>query len=101
MSRLYPHPPCPHLDFKATVSVARITDVQKFVADIEVRCAACNVRFAFVGVPGGFSYEGPHVSPDGFELRAPIEPDGHMTTMMAEVQQPAIRGYTMPRVDGR
>jgi len=74
---------CEHPDFEAHVLVNRIEDTGRFVADVHVRCAVCKVRFAFVGLESGLHPREPRVSPDRFELRAPIEPDAHATMMMA------------------
>jgi hypothetical protein len=76
-------PLCEHPTFEAHVRVNRIEDRGAFVADVQVRCAACGVRFRFLGLDGGLSYSQPMVSVDAFELRAPIEPDGHLTSLMA------------------
>lgn len=77
------NPPCPHLNFEADVQVDRIEDRGAFFVDVQVRCAECKVRFAFLGVERGLDYAKPMVSVDLFELRAPIAPDAHTTTLMA------------------
>jgi hypothetical protein len=76
-------PLCEHPDFEAFVRVNRIEDRQAFVADVHVRCAVCGVRFRWLGLEPGLHYARPMVSVDGFELHAPIEPDAHLTSLMA------------------
>jgi hypothetical protein len=66
---------CQHENFDARVSVGRILDVGKFVADVTINCRDCGEPFRFVGVPAGLNYGQPMVSIDGLELRAPIEPE--------------------------
>lgn len=74
---------CDHPSFEANVTVNRIEDKGRFVADVQVRCAKCGVRFRWLGFAMGLHPTEPRVSVDHFELRAPIEPDGHLTTLMA------------------
>jgi len=76
-------PLCEHPDFQAVVIVNRIEDTGRFVADVHVRCAKCGVRFKWLGLAAGLHPAEPRVSVDGFELRAPIEPDAHLTSLMA------------------
>lgn len=76
-------PLCDHPKFEAAVTVNRIVDTGRFAADVHVRCATCGVRFRWLGLEMGSHPTEPRVSVDGFELRAPIEPDGHLTSLMA------------------
>jgi hypothetical protein len=76
-------PLCEHRRFEANVTVVRIEDVGRFTADIHVRCADCGVRFRFLGLPMGLDPSRPTVSVDELELRAPIVPDAHLTSLMA------------------
>lgn len=82
-------PPCEHVNFAAKVDVARLTNtagvVERFAAEVHVRCADCGVRFRWLGLEMGLSYSEPMTSVDGFELRAPIVPDAHLTSLMADV----------------
>lgn len=65
---------CQHPDFDAEVSINRLADTGKFMADVRVQCALCGCRFQFVGIPGGLDFNEPRVSPFGLELRVPIQP---------------------------
>jgi hypothetical protein len=76
-------PLCDHPNFEANVTVVRLEDVGRFTADVHVRCAECGVRFRWLGLKGGSHPSEPRVSVDEFELRAPIEPDAHLTSLMA------------------
>lgn len=71
--------PCPHLEFRATVTVNRLEDTGRFSADVRVECLGCGSPFRWMGVPAGLSPYEPRVSIDGLELRAPIEPEGTPT----------------------
>lgn len=77
---------CPHENFDASVEVARVESTaggpMRYMAHVQVRCAQCKTRFAFQGVDCGLMWDRPMVSPPGFELRAPIEPDAHATSML-------------------
>ena len=74
---------CPHLDFEVFARVVRIEDRGEFCAEVQVRCSQCRVRFRFLGLPAGLAPDRPKASVDGFELRAPITPDAHLTSLMA------------------
>ena len=78
---------CEHLRFEAHVEVARVLPSEpgadmRFLAHVQVRCVDCRTRFAFQGVPWGLGWDAPHAGPPGFELRAPIVPDAHATSML-------------------
>lgn len=69
---------CEHESFAASVAVQRLTDeagrVRNFVAEITVRCAACDLPFHFVGPDAGFSFTRPTVNVGATTLSAPICP---------------------------
>ena len=69
---------CEHHNFISTVDVTRLTDndgkLTGFTADVTIKCADCNTRFHFKGLPGGSSPQTPTVSFFATELRAPIAP---------------------------
>lgn len=77
-----PDPRCDHADFAASVTVNRLEDTGRFVADVTIECARCGELFRFIGLPSGVSPYAPMVSVDGLELRAPIEPQ--IVPMLAE-----------------
>ncbi|KKM86430.1 hypothetical protein LCGC14_1279090 [marine sediment metagenome] len=68
---------CEHMNFRASVEVARLTDgdlVTRYSADIKINCIECHTPFHFIGIPAGLSPSHPSVSFGGDELRAPIAP---------------------------
>jgi hypothetical protein len=67
---------CKHESFDAHVSVGRMEDTGRFMADVKITCTECNEPFRFLGVPPGISWERPACSIDSLELHAPIEPEG-------------------------
>lgn len=67
---------CKHEDFNARVEVVRLENVGKFMADVTVNCAQCNLPFQFLGLPAGINMEGAMVSVDGLEARMAIAPQG-------------------------
>lgn len=76
-----PDRPCMHLEFVANVAVNRISEAETsdgyplaYSADITVTCAGCDEKFRWVGLSAGLSPDGPTVSPDETELRAPLRP---------------------------
>lgn len=74
--------PCLHLHFDAHVEVARIVDNTPpetsipvgYSASVWVWCKNCGERFRWVGVEVGISPRNPMCNPDGYELRAPLQP---------------------------
>lgn len=67
---------CKHMNFSATVGVARLEDSGRFNAEIRIRCAHCNVDFRFLGLKIGLDTAGAMMSPDGKEARIAIVPVG-------------------------
>lgn len=70
---------CPHLRFETEVIVTRLTEVDGgpvtgYCADMRIRCAHCQEHFEFIGVPAGYSPEGPMASSDFLKLGIPIRP---------------------------
>ena len=65
---------CEHADFIATVNIDRITDVERFAANVEVCCSACAERFVFIGMRAGVLPDEPTVSVDGLQARLPMRP---------------------------
>lgn len=66
---------CRHLDFAACVSVARLEDTGRFVAEVRVVCTHCREPFRFQGLQPGILHERPSCSIDGLEANLPIEPE--------------------------
>lgn len=83
---------CKHLNFHATVRVARIEDIGRFVAEVRIHCIECKAPFQFLGVQPGFNYESPTVSLDGLDGNFPICPQGMQPTPLQGLQGYTIKG---------
>ena len=68
---------------EVAAGVYYLQDKGRYALELHVRCSDCGTRFGFVGLPAGLAPDHPTMSPDRLELRAPIEPDAHMTSLMA------------------
>lgn len=73
---------CLHMNFYCHCNVGRLSEeeggpVTGYHVDVTVKCSDCELLFRFIGLPAGNHYAEPHVSIDGTELRAPIEPALH------------------------
>lgn len=67
---------CPHMNFQASVNVARLEDRGLFMAEIKVSCADCGRPFQFLGLEPGIDLQGARVSVDGLEANIAIAPKG-------------------------
>lgn len=89
---------CEHLTFEAAVDVHRIEDepgkVGAFMADVRVRCSACQQQFQFLGLDQGLSIGGAAVSYDRTEAHLTISPDGLPPTSKG------VRGFGIKRTGG-
>lgn len=65
---------CSHDEFTAQVSVSRLHDIGRFMADVSVWCRDCGLPFSFTGLPLGISLDRATLSIDATELRLPLEP---------------------------
>lgn len=84
---------CLHRNFAAKVSVARIEDIGRFVAEVRIHCTECNTPFQFFGVAPGFNYDAPTVSIDGLEANLPICAQGTTPTPLQGLQGYTIKGH--------
>jgi hypothetical protein len=75
---------CAHPVLLTDFLVNRLADSEQFIFEVQLRCSECRVRFRWIGLPVGVEMQRPTTSADGFELRAPIAPDPHMTSWMAD-----------------
>ena len=67
---------CKHESFECNVTVNRFEDVNRFMADVTVKCVQCGESFRFIRLPAGLDFNSPCVSVDGCEGRFPIHPKG-------------------------
>lgn len=85
---------CQHESFTASVDVYRFEDTGKFMADVRVNCAQCQLPMRFIGAPAGVNFSQPMVSIDGTELHAPIEPEDEKLLHSGA-------SFTMPKIPAR
>ena len=88
---------CAHLNFMADVDVNRVTDdkgnVQRFNADVRIKCSDCGLQFRFIGLPAGLDLNGAAVSVDGQEARLAIAPKGEVVSVL----EGAPQGFTVKK----
>jgi hypothetical protein len=69
---------CDHPEFRASVTVQRLTDdagcVRNYIAEVTVSCRRCDEPFHFIGPPCGLAFKSPTVSVGATTLHAPIAP---------------------------
>ena len=83
---------CKHMNFDATVGVARMEDSGRFVAEVRIKCMECGVPFQFYGLQPGFNFDAPTATLDGLEANLPICPQGLKPTPLQGLQGYTIRG---------
>ena len=82
---------CTHTGFSCQCEVDRLEDSGKYALGVRVTCIECGSPFRFVGLAAGLRFDGPTVSIDELELRAPIEPEGEKRLQdRATFQMPVI-----------
>ena len=67
---------CKHMDFHARVTVNRLEDIGRFMAEVRIECRQCHLPFQFLGLPMGVSLRGATMNVDGDEARLAIAPVG-------------------------
>ena len=67
---------CSHKNFDAQVSVIRIKETGRFMAEIRIRCLDCGTPMQFMGLKPGLDFNGATVSLDGLEANIGIHPQG-------------------------
>ncbi len=71
---------CEHLNFEASVRVARTKDKGRFLVEIRIVCKDCGAPMQFMGFEPGLDYNGATVSLDGLEACMGIHPRGQQPT---------------------
>lgn len=69
---------CKHMQFDASVAVARLEDTGRFMAEITVKCRDCGEPFQFLGLEPGLDMQGARVSVDGLEANMAIAPNSQV-----------------------
>jgi hypothetical protein len=88
---------CEHHNFTADVTVNRLPakeggPVERYSADVRVKCLDCGLPFRFIGLPAGVDLNGAAVSIDGTEARLAIAPKGQVITPLD-----GVTGFTARR----
>ncbi|MGQ6073491.1 hypothetical protein ACUNGV_27925 [Serratia sp. IR-2025] len=84
---------CEHMNFDATVRVARIEDKGRFMAEIRITCRDCGTPMQFMGLAPGYSISGAHVSLDGMEANIGIFPRGNQPNPMQKLMGHTVNQY--------
>jgi hypothetical protein len=84
---------CKHEDFACNVAVGRLTDSGRFMADVTIKCAQCDLPFSFKGLDAGLDLEGARISPDGLEARLAISPGIGGMFVPQEPTRSGLRGF--------
>ena len=69
---------CKHMNFSASVNVARLEDTGRFMAEVTVKCEDCGEPFQFLGLEPGLDMQGARVSVDGLEANMAIAPNSQV-----------------------
>lgn len=83
---------CEHPDFRADIHVARIVDIDRWMAEIKITCIKCHLPFNFFGMPTGLDYNGVAMSADGKEAFLAIAPSSELPPFKGP------QGFTIKRV---
>ncbi len=67
---------CKHEDQKMDGKCTFLTDTERWMVDIKIKCEKCGVSFKFLGLPAGLNYEKPTVDIAGTTIQLPVYPDG-------------------------
>ena len=76
---------CSHKNFDAQVSVIRIEDTGRFMAEVRINCIDCGLPMNFMGVKSGYDPNGAAVSLDGQELIIGIYPKGQQPNPLQQM----------------
>lgn len=83
---------CKHENFAANVSVARLEDSGRFMAEIRICCTECGAPFQFLGLEPGLDLQGASVSIDGLEANIAIAPEGVQPSPLQRMAH-GVRGF--------
>lgn len=82
---------CKHMNFGATVNIARLEDSGRFMAEVSVKCVDCGEQFQFLGLEPGLNLNGSAVSIDGLEAFIAIAPNSQV---MSPLQKMSVAAHT-------
>ena len=87
---------CKHMNFEASVNVARIENKGRFMAEIHIRCKDCGTPFQFMGLKPGFDFNGATVSLDGLEANIGIHPQGAQPNPLQQLMGYSVKCTNEP-----
>ena len=76
---------CPHMNFAANVTVNRLEDTGRFIAEVTINCEDCGEKFQFLGLEPGLKLAGASVSLTGQVAHLSILPDSQAMSPMARM----------------
>lgn len=87
---------CEHMIFSADVAVARMPSkeggpIERYCADIRIKCHECGLPFRFIGLPAGLDLNGASVSVDACEAHLAIGPKGQVVSVL----EGGVVGYSI------
>lgn len=85
---------CKHMNFNASVAVARLENIGRFMAEVRIHCAECKKPFQFLGLEPGIDLNGARVSIDGLEANIAICAQGERPSPMQSMS------FGVTRFDG-
>lgn len=91
---------CLHEEFQTDVAINRMPSkeggpIERYSADIRIRCIQCNTPFRFIGLPAGVDLNGAAVSVDAMEARLAIAPKGEV---LSALEDGAVHGFSVRKV---
>lgn len=84
---------CDHKNHIAEVDVNHIADINRWQADVRIRCAECGLPFRFIGLPAGLDLNGAAVSVDATEARLSIAPQGEVVSVL----EGGVHGFSVKK----
>jgi len=82
---------CQHMNFHASVQVARIENKGRFMAEIRIKCLDCGIPMQFMGLKPGLDFDGATVSLDGLEANIGIHPQGQQPNPLQKLMGYSIK----------
>lgn len=76
---------CAHKNFSANVSVSRLEDSGRFMAEVTIHCSDCGEPFQFLGLEPGVHLGGARVSIDGLDACLAIAPNSQVASPLARM----------------
>ncbi len=90
---------CEHMTFAAEVDVSRLPakeggPIERYCADVRIKCADCGLPFRFIGLPAGLDLNGAATSINAEEARLAIAPKGQVISVM----EGGVSGFSVKKI---